>query len=273
MSSEISESTSSPIRENSGFLLGFKLWPLPPYVAVGMMCALMRSSQYLNRGFTVWFHLVALLYLLTQSRFVAKFQALIGTSICLGWYAALIYDWFQYSNFFLILYRNMPTVMKEIMFVQGTNSLNLACLSSINVILLSHILDTLGHPLLTLYFWRQHQKQGGTLATLLSWDVIMSTWIFSRCWSLTHTYYNFGKPGLYYFGYDVYVIDEGTLDLWYPAYIVESLFYFSIVVWKQVGKDQPRQKASSKSESAYKKTPNLLWSESGISYASINSCS
>ena len=269
--------------QNTGFYVGgVKIWPLPTFVALGILSYAIPSTQYLNRGFTVWFHLVALLQFLTQSRFLVKFQALIGCSICLGWYASLVYDYMQYGKLFHILYRNMPSLLTEkmIIIVNGDNNgtiLDYESWTSINTMFLSHVLDTLGHPLLTFHFWRQHQKaDGGTLASLLSWDVILSTWIFSRCWSFTHTYYNFQTPRPYYFGYDVYVIDEGTLDLWFPAYVAESLFYTSITVWKLFGTSHKATtkalaKDVTKDENGYGHKPNLLWSESSISQESIQS--
>eukprot|EP00980_Cylindrotheca_fusiformis_P029262 scaffold22779_cov137-Cylindrotheca_fusiformis.AAC.4 len=257
--------------------LRHQLWPLPPFLAVGVLCCLIPPAQWLNRGFTHWFHLVSFYYFLTHSKFIEKFQALIGISICLGWYASILYDYFAYGHVFAILYRNMPAALTNIMVKDGI--IDYESPESLRIMALSHILDCLGHPILTYYFWCQYKKQscGGTgiantasSSTLLTWDVVAATWCFSRVWSLTHSYHNFGSPLMYYMGYDVYVIDEGTLDLWYPAYITESLIYTSIVLWKLRGMlSQPGKEVSKDDEDVYNQKPSLRYSESSVSRSSI----
>merc|ERR1712151_691081 len=101
---------------------------------------------------------------------------------------------------------------------------------SILVMILSHILDLIGHPLLTYYFWIEHKKQDGKLSEVFSWPVVVSTYMYSRLWSAIHTFYNHGKAAPFYVGFDVYAMD--SLDSWYPPYISESLVFISIVFWK-----------------------------------------
>lgn len=246
------------------------LWPLPIPVGIAVLCYLIPPVNWINRGFTHWFHLVSFLYALTQSEFIEKFQALIGTSICIGWYTAISYDWYKYNNFFAILYWNMPSSLTNIMVQDGV--VNYETWESIGTMVLSHVLDTLAHPLLAYYFWRKHTEKGGTVKSLLSWDVVVSTWIFSRMWSWSHSYHNHGKVHMYYFGYDVYNITEGTLDLWYPAYVTESILYFGITCWKLSNlwtSPSPKNNKLSKEESSYGRQPSLRYSESSMSSTTL----
>ena len=48
-----------------------KIWPLPIPVAI-LLLSLLPTSCYLNRGYTVWFHLLSIIYLLSQSTFIRK---------------------------------------------------------------------------------------------------------------------------------------------------------------------------------------------------------
>jgi hypothetical protein len=143
----------------------------------------------------------------------------------------------------------------------------------------SHILDLLAHPLLTYYFWYRHRKRfcatAGVWAfmrQILTGDVIASAYLFSRVWSLTHTKYNTGSFGLWYVGYDVYVMD--SLDSWYPAYIVEGIVYGTATLWKLYDilwcvNTNPQGISMSPSDIAegerMEKKPSLLWSESAES--------
>lgn len=246
-----------------------KLWPLPTSVAFIILSVLLPTESYINRGFTKWFHLVSLLYLLTQSKFLAKFQTLSGTGICLGWYATLLYDYFVYGKFFHVLYRNMPAVLTDVMVQTVPDDefyykIDFETPKSLGMIVLSHILDTLGHPLLTWYFWRRHKHQfGGNFDNLVTWKVILATWLFSRSWSLTHSYYNSGTFRMFYMGYDVYRID--SLDLWYPAYIVESILYLSIILWKFSRKYHSKGKTIESNDSNHTTKPTLQWSDSSLS--------
>jgi hypothetical protein len=177
-----------------------KVYPLPPLLAVSLL-PLVPSYFFLNRGFTQWFHWMAVLYFLCQSKFLEKFQILAGTSICLGWYASMVYEYLYHDRFMHALYNNMPPAMTNIMWIinddndndhHNPRQLDFTSTHSLLMMALSHALDLLGHPLLTYYFWRKHSKGGGgTLKQVLSWPVIVSTYLFSRCWSMTHTYYNF----------------------------------------------------------------------------------
>ena len=152
-----------------------QIWPVPPYVALAML-SFLPTSCYLNRGFTIWFHWMSVFYLLTQSKFIKKFQILIGTSICLGWYAALSYEYFYHGRFMDALHKNMPKVMVNVMVKDGI--LDFESMDSLMMMGLSHILDMLGHPLLTYYFWRRHKMDGGKLSDVLSWPVIVSTYMY-----------------------------------------------------------------------------------------------
>lgn len=112
---------------------------------------------------------------------------------------------------------------------------------SLAVMAVSHVVDLLAHPLLTYYFWRQYNEHKNSKKkkkddedddddTIFTWSVILSAYLFSRIWSLLHAYYNFGFFAWFYVGFDVYVIDD--LDMWYPAYAMETLVFGSVVTWK-----------------------------------------
>jgi hypothetical protein len=224
-----------------------KVYPLHPLLALSLL-PLMPSYFFLNRGFTQWFHWVAVLYLLCQSKFLERFQILAGTSICLGWYSTMVYEYFYHDRFMHALYNNMPPVFTNIMWIMVDDNdnnnnnagpiLDFTSTNSLLIMALSHVLDLLAHPMLTYYFWRKHTSNGnvngnaagGTLKQVLSWPVIVSTYLFSRCWSMTHTYYNFQTLEWFYVGYDVYVVND--LDSWYPAYIAETNVFLSVVLWK-----------------------------------------
>mmetsp|Transcript_27336 Transcript_27336/g.60225 ORF Transcript_27336/g.60225 Transcript_27336/m.60225 type:complete len:277 (-) Transcript_27336:2774-3604(-) len=237
-----------------------KVYPLHPSVALGVMAttfAIFPSSLYVNRGFTVWFHWASVFYLLTQSKFMNKFLILSGISICLGWYACLMYEYVVHDRFFDALYKNMPSSLTKYMLLDDdartsatNNALNatasvngtLDFLSTYSLLAMfvSHILDFLGHPLLTYYFWWKYNSKNDSETnpkqnienneTIFTWPVIVTAYCSSRIWSLFHTYYNFGFFAWFYVGFDVYVMDD--LDSWYPPYAMETLLYSSLVIWK-----------------------------------------
>mmetsp|Transcript_11070 Transcript_11070/g.23448 ORF Transcript_11070/g.23448 Transcript_11070/m.23448 type:complete len:292 (+) Transcript_11070:144-1019(+) len=259
-------SPSSSLRKNAKNASGGRTTianvaaPLHPSVAAVAMAAFVPSWFYVNRGFTVWFHLASFFQLLTQSRFMVKALTLCGTSVCLGWYASLVYEYAQHGRCFDALYKNMPSALTEQMLVWDTTAaaggkssengtLDFESASSLAAMAVSHVLDFLGHPLLTYYYWIQYRrettkrnndgdeddsKQASSKENgdddILAWPVIFSAYGYSRIWSIVHNYHNYGSFGLFYFGFDVYVLD--ALDAWYPAYIAETLFYASLVLWK-----------------------------------------
>jgi hypothetical protein len=161
----------------------------------------------------------------------------------------------------------------------------------------SHVLDLLAHPLLTYYFWCRHMKHyqnqlqqsnqeiciTKVIRQVLTADVIIAAYLYSRIWSLTHTKYNTGQFGLWYMGFDVYIMD--SLDSWYPAYIVEGIVYTTVTFWKvydsivfsynKTAIDAKQEGISNATTSiptasqfgcdTFEKKPSLLWSESTIS--------
>jgi hypothetical protein len=247
-----------------------KVWPVHPLLVLALL-PVMPSSCFLNRGFTIWFHWASVIYLLTQSKFLEKCLVLIGTSVCLGWYSSIAYDYFQYGRLALILYDNSPPIMTEIMLDETTGQPNYGSMAAVSTMLLAHALDTLGHPLLTHYFWRRHRQTGGCLPTILTWPVVVSSWLFSRIWSILHTYYNFGRVQPYYVGYDVYVLPADHLDCWYPAYVAESLLFSFVVMWKLFGEPHQSSNANNKlrtNGNEYETKPRLLLSQSTVSVSS-----
>jgi hypothetical protein len=263
----------------------YKYWPLHP-LAVLALFPLLPTECYLNRGYTQWFHWTAVAYLLTRSTFLRRFLVVQGTGITLGWYSAIANDWYWNGKFCHVLYHNMPSTMTNVMVdsTSQTNSLLLDSWQSLLVMGLSHLLDTLGHPLLTLYFYRLHCNAGGSLRDLFSWNIVVSTYMLSRLWSLTHTLYNYGTPGggLFYVGYDVYIMED--LNSWMAAYVAEGVFYATIVLYKILWEEQQSTTTTVMSATTTKTAtskatglvdvvldtkPSLIPSESGVSMESM----
>jgi hypothetical protein len=245
------EATSTS--DNGGGIID-KIWPLHPSIVIVIMAIFVPSRCFLNRGFTIWFHWISILHLFTQfqSKFIEKFLILSGTSISLGWYSTLLWECIYHGRFFDALYNNVD-VLYDYMpsFVMSSHPL-----IPITII---HVFDLLGHPLLTYYFWRRYNNinnnnniSNTTIPTppngdndnnknnesihivdeICTWPVLIAAYLFSRTWSIVHTYHNFGYFGLFYVGFDVYIID--SLDMWYPAYIAETILYSSLVLRKSL---------------------------------------
>lgn len=204
------------------------LFPLHPIIAFVAFAYWVPSWCYLNRGFTVWFHLASILQVVTQSKFGAKVLAVSGISICMGWYASITFEFFFHGRFCDALYKNMPSVLVDEIVDPVTGAPDFESTNSLVAMLICHVLDFIGHPLLAYHFWRKSRTESNN--ALLEWPVMIASYCFSRTWSIVHNYHNYGKFGLFYFGFDVYIIDD--LNVWYPAYIIESLFFASLVLYK-----------------------------------------
>lgn len=278
-----------------------RIWPLSPPVALALLAAVVPASCILNRGFTQWFHWAFVMHQLTQSMFLERMLVLSGVSICLGWYAALVYEYVQYDRFCHPLYKNMPSMLTQYMVLDAIDdnnhrsggTLDFESTASLSAMALSHVLDMLAHPLLTYYYWHCRCRRFAGVdpaakvgsfhavvaAQILTWPVIFAAYTYSRVWSLTHTYYNFGHFGFFYVGHDVYLMDD--LDSWFPAYVAEGVVFGSIVLWKLFL--QPRHfdhyeanrdsncKATTEVATTrnYETKPSLLPSESSISVETI----
>ena len=226
-----------------------KIWPLPVPIVLAVLPFILPQSSYLNRGYTVWFHLLSVVYLLTQSTFIRKVLILQGIGICAGWYSAIATDWFVDNTFSHTLYRNMPGSMQPYMIqhiepaLEGEDGseatyIILNTYSSMIMKALSHVLDFIGHPGLLYLFYRLHHKQhynnteGRQIASfwkdVLTWPIIVSAWHFSRVWSMVHSYFNTGNIAWWYFGHDVYKLNN--LNCYLVAYIAEG-FCFLVAIF------------------------------------------
>jgi hypothetical protein len=251
----------------------YKYWPLHP-VAVLALFRLLPTYLYLNRGYTQWFHWTAVAYLLTGSAFLRRFLVVQGTGISLGWYSAIANDWYWNGKFCHVLYKNMPITMTNVM-VDAQTRVLLQSWQSLTVMGVSHLLDTLAHPLLTLLFWKLHCQTGGSLRDIFAWKVVVSTYMLSRLWSLTHTLHNYGTAGwgLFYFGHNVYIMDD--LESWIAAYSAEGVFYASIVLYKIFWEEPPTTTATTSKATGLVQVvtmdtkPSLTPSESGVSMESM----
>lgn len=264
----------------------------PVTVALVALFALFVGTDHrhfiLNRGFTVWFHYAAFLHVLTQSKFLEKFLIITGTSISFGWYSSILYECVRYGRFFEALYKNMPPLLTRYMIkktfdgdddcnyngtftdadgavgvdnctytgITSDSQLDFESAHSIIAMMSSHVLDLLGHPILTYYFWRRYKNDSGNLKTSITnsngnntenstgsscrsigcfddvctWPIVISAYLYSRVWSLVQTYHNFGRFALFYLGHNIYVVE--SLESWYPAYIAETALYSYIIIRK-----------------------------------------
>jgi len=202
------------------------LWPLHPLLAAAAFVLFLPSSYYLNAGFTVWFHNITVFYFLTDVEFLRRLLIVMGTSINLGWYAAVGSDLYRHGRFCHILYMNMPAPMKAAMV--GGDGRVLYTPASLCMKLASHALDAALHPGVVYALWRAHGRgRPSSRRDVVTWPTVAGAYAVSRLWSVVHTGYNGGGVGLFYFGYDVYHIHD--LDSWLPAYLAEGLF-FSVLV-------------------------------------------
>ncbi|KAL3785325.1 hypothetical protein ACHAWO_008597 [Cyclotella atomus] len=220
----LSKVESGPSRKQS--------WIKPiPLAALLPLLPFLPSSFYLNRGYTVWFHLCSLAYIPTRSAFLRKFVVLQGVAICAGWYAAIVNEYISDGNFCHALYRNMPQSLVDQIVVQHEDRYEMRNTNTAWVYkFLCHVVDILGHPVIVYIFWRIHKSYGETWKDLLSWPVIIMAWHFSRLWSLVHSVYNKGTWDFWYFGHDVYVLNDTSVYL--TAYIAEGLCFGAAVTWK-----------------------------------------
>jgi hypothetical protein len=122
---------------------------------------------------------------------------------------------------------NMPLAMKKVMVDPHGQVLNTT--ESLAVMFVSHALDTLLHPGIVYLLWRAHSCSCPK-KEMVTWPVIISTFLTSRIWSAVHVYHNTREFGWWYFGHDVYHIHD--LDSWLPAYLAEGLFHVMLVVYK-----------------------------------------
>ena len=218
------------IRKNESSLRNFSVWPLHP-LGLLVIFLYLPTSSYINRGYTVWFHLITISYLLTKVEFLRRFLIVQGLGITFGWYAAICNDYFIHSRFFNILYMNMPEIIVSAL--TDSDGKILYTTEVIPLKLLSNLLDILLHPGIVYLLYKAHCKSSATPnKDLFSWPVIISTFTMSRFWSVFHTYYNSGNFSLFYIGTDIYILDE--MDSWFAAYFAEISFFVALVGYKLV---------------------------------------
>ena len=108
----------------------------------------------MNSLFTIWFYFLSLFQALTQTIWLSDVLALAGTSICMGWYASIFYEFFYYGLWFEALYKNMPMFFVQHMVREPPRGPvhwdTTEALVSMGV---CHFFDFLGHPILTYYHY------------------------------------------------------------------------------------------------------------------------
>lgn len=248
--------------------------PVHPLVIVAMM-PLCPTWFFLNRGFTQWFHWGIIFHLMTgRTDYTRRFLVLIGCGVCAGWYSAVVFEYFAYGRLCELLYNNMPHSMKAVMLTNGhlaSGGIITDTAPALANLAATHIIDFLAHPYLAHVVWKMHTSRGGTLKSLLTWDVVVPAYIWTRVYSIVHMYYNNGYvDGLYYYGYDVYNIDN--LESYTAAYLGEALFYVAAVVYMVYCKTGTGESLSPKQLSNLcvedRQKPKLVQSESCFSTSS-----
>ncbi|KAL7524371.1 hypothetical protein ACHAWF_000921 [Thalassiosira exigua] len=229
-----SDSLAAPGKKDdasAGATPGFRVALRIPLPVLAALLPFLPASCYLNRGYTVWFHLLSLACLLSRSRFLRKFLVVQGVGICLGWYAVLFRDWLADGTFCHMLYRNMPGSMIPYMLEERPHDVGgysmLDDPQSYALRAVSNVLDLIAHPVLVYLFWRLHRRSGGGWRDVLDWPPIVAAWHCSRAWSLVHSCYNAGAPALWYVGHDVYKLS--SLDVWPVAYILEGAWFAAAI--------------------------------------------
>lgn len=229
--------TAVPVNSQSTRKPSF-LQPNIPISALLPLLPLLPTSLYLNRGYTIWFHLCCLAYIPTRSSFLRKFLILQGFCICVGWYAAILYEYWVDGQFCHTLYRNMPKSLVRYMIETTSEGYEMRNDGVATVAkALSHVLDVIGHPFLVYLFYKLHNGRGGTVKEVLSWPVVIAAWHVSRLWSMVHCYYNQGTLNLWYFGYDIYKLNN--LNVYLAAYVAEGACFGAVVVWKLWFENKP----------------------------------
>jgi len=148
-------------------------------------------------------------------------------NIC--WLVCSNCQWFfRHSRFFDILYKNMPLSFLSVM-TNGKGEI-VYTTSSLCLMAFSHVLDTFLHPGVTYLLWRAHCRSGGSLQSIITWPLLISTFLMSRFWSIFHIYYNYRRLGLYYIGDDIYKLNNQ--DAYIYAYTAEGIFFLMLACSK-----------------------------------------
>lgn len=164
------------------------LWPVvSPLFLIGIAILLpvalpLLKSMLFNAGYTKWFHWLSLVHLLTQNTFLSRLLAVMGMTVTLGWWASMLYDLVMYGRLAHILHLNMPFTDRMVI-LAATNNVQIVVYNeqTLPYILFSHLLDTLGHPVLALYYWKVNNCD---ICRICTWPVLVSAYMLSRTWSL-----------------------------------------------------------------------------------------
>jgi len=143
--------------------------------------------------------------------------------------------------------------------------------------ILTHILDTVGHPGLAYLFYRLHcsefrtndDNNSSVWRDILSWEVIVTSWHLSRLWSMVHTYYNFGEVKLWYYGHDIYKLNN--LNAYFIAYVAEGICFVVAILYRLHWDrdDDKKNRCIENIVSVKDKPPKLVHSESAVSTTSL----
>jgi len=210
-------------------------WPsVHPLLALAGFIFAVPSWVLMNRGFTLWFHLGFLFYLVTgRSDFMRRFQVIIGGATNIGWYLTVVHEYVVHGRLFDLLYNNMPPAMKAIMLENGHLASGgiIQNNTAMATIWVTHVLDMIAHPFLLYVAWKMHVSYGGSARNLVTWDVLIAAYAFRIVYSTSHQYYNWGYVNSpFYYGFEVYHID--SLDAYTAAYVGEAIWFAVLIAWK-----------------------------------------
>lgn len=203
------------------------LWPISP-VTLALLFPLLPTSLYLNKGYTTWYHIITIAYLLTQKESIRRFLIVQGFGVSVGWYGAMVNELYHHGRFAHILYMNVPPFMKAEM-VDAAGRV-FYTQESLIYMLISHVLDILLHPGIAYLMYKGHRKSGRRVDNIITWNIVLSAFAVSRLWSAVHTLYNQGILRGWYFGHDVYHFHD--LSPYMAAYVAEGIFFAGIAVYK-----------------------------------------
>jgi hypothetical protein len=231
-SSTISVSASSSLSPSTTYKFDVKYIR---YFAAVIIPLVFPPGGLVNEGFTRWWLRIAIACLILRNQDMCRFQAILGLSINVGWYAVSIIDYFAYGHQFgNILLRNVRGV-RALTIANDLRADQLDLIDTpmaVSLRWVSLVLDLLLHPVLCYCFWRACWKSKLTLDQIATWRVMLGTFLLSRLWSATQNYARYGKFSVYYYGDHVYYLPPNSDHLWTIGYLGEAATLSCLTIFK-----------------------------------------
>ncbi|GMI44085.1 hypothetical protein TrCOL_g9304 [Triparma columacea] len=154
-----------------------------------------------------------------------------GLTVCLGWYASLVYEYIFHGRFFDILYDNAAVLFS----FDLSEDCGSKCVLGKKI--LTNIVDFIAHPLPLFFLLRSNRSMD--LSKFNSPASTISAFILSRSWSIFHNVFNMGFSGHSYLWYcDRHVYNLVHLEGWTAAYAAETaaFVYLGWDLWRRRNK-------------------------------------